>query len=115
MSALAWVPVIDANPEVAGCFPAPKIINLLYLSNSFIVLLFFYLDDIKGVQYTFPELLSEYSNVVIVHILLGLIIYVLSGLKILRTEKGFGSETPLCIQTDQIPFLKSNINFVIHI
>ena len=53
------------------------------------------------------------SNVV--SILLGLIIYVLSGLKILRTEKGFGSGTPLCIQTDQIPFLKSNINFVIHI
>ena len=55
------------------------------------------------------------SNVVIVHILLGLIIYVLSGLKILRTEKGFGSGTPLCIQTDQTPFLKSNTNFIIHI
>ena len=50
------------------------------------------------------------SNVV--SILLGLIIYVLSGLKILRTEKGFGSGTPLCIQTDQTPFLKSNTNFV---
>ena len=53
------------------------------------------------------------SNVV--SILLGLIIYVLSGLKILRAEKGFGSGTPLCIQTDQAPFLKSNTNFVIHI